>query len=408
MLHQTRTKRILVLFFLAFVSTAVPACSRQKLPKFTFVERISIGTEMTIHSTVCGMNRTVLVSVPEGYAENEKRHPVIYLTDASVKRLSLLRGIVDILADDHKIPNLIIVGIVHADRNEELTPGGIPGIGPDGSSSDSRPLRNGDRLLGFMKQELIPIIEARYRTLPSRIYVGHSRGGLFGVYCLLKDPALFNAQIDADPSLWWNDGALVTALGAFLIKNPDVVNSLVISVTSEMEQENGEHFAALEKIMKDRANPFFRYEFMELPSTESHTSSVLPTLVRGLQVIFKDYSELDFETMTFEDFRTNFAKPIQGAVFEMTEERIDGFGQRKLKLKKYDDAVAAFAENIKLFPDSAGAFYRLGEAYFRMEKLRESLLNLEKAVELGTRKRDPRLRTYISNRNTVKDLLGKK
>ncbi len=408
MLNLTGIKKILAVFIPAFVSAAVPALSWQKLPGFTFGERISIGTEMTIQSAVYDMSRTILVSVPEGYADDEKRYPVIYLTDASVKRLGLLRGIADILADDQKIPNMIIVGIVQADRNEELTPGGVHGIGSDASGSESRPLRNGDLLLGFMKHELIPTIESRYRTLPSRIYVGHSRGGLFGLYCLLKDPALFNAQIDVDPSLWWNDGALVAALGAFLNKNPDVVNSLVISETREMERENGTHFAALKKVMEDRTNSLFRYDFMELPPAESHNSSVLPTLVRGLQVIFKDYSELDFETMTLDGFRAHFAKPILGAVYELTEEMIDGFGQKKLKLKKYDDAVAAFAENAELFPDSAGAFYRLGEAYFRMEKLPESLLNLEKAVELGTRKHDPKLRTYISSRNTVRDLLRKK
>jgi hypothetical protein len=43
-----------------------------------------------------------------------------------------------------------------------------------------------------------------------------------------------------------------------------------------------------------------------------------------------------------------------------------------------------------------------------MEKLPESLLNLEKAVELGTSKHDPRLKTYISNRNIVGKLLEKK
>ena len=408
MLHLTGIKKILAVFISAFVSAAVTALSGQKLPGFTFGEWISIGTEMVIQSAVYDMNRTVLVSVPERYADDEKRYPVIYLADASVKRLGLLRGIADILADDQKIPNMIIVGIVQVDRNEELTPGGVPGIGSDASGSESRPLRNGDRLLGFLKHELIPIIESRYRTLPSRIYVGHSRGGLFGVYCLLKDPALFNAQIDVDPSLWWNDGALVAALGAFLKKNPDVVNSLVISETREMERENGAHFAALKKVMENRTNPFFRYDFMELPPAESHDSSVIPTLVRGLQVIFKDYSELDFETMTLDGFRAHFAKPILGVVYELTEEMIDCFGQKKLMLKKYDDAVAAFTENTKLHPDSADTFYRLGDAYFRMEKLSESLLNLEKAVELGTRKHDPKLRTYISNRNTVRDLLRKK
>ena len=406
--HPVGTKRTLAVFILAFVSAALPAHSGQKLPGFIVGESISIGTEMAIQSAVYGRSRTVLVSVPEGYADGEKRYAVIYLTDASVKRLGLLRAIVDIMAGSQKIPDMIIVGIVQVDRNEELTPGGLPGIGSEASGSESPPLRKGDRLLGFMKHELIPTIESRYRTLPSRIYVGHSRGGLFGVYCLLKDPALFNAQIDVDPSIWWNDGALIAALGAFLKGNPDVVHSLVVSETREMERENGAYFVALKKVLEGGTNPFFRYGFMELAPAESHDSSVLPTLVHGLQVIFKDYSELDFETLTLDGFRAHFAKPILGAVYDLTEEMIDGFGQKKLMLKKYADAVAAFTENAQLHPNSAGAFYRLGEAYFRMEMLPESLLNLEKAVELGTRQHDPKLRTYISNRNTVRDLLGKK
>jgi predicted alpha/beta superfamily hydrolase len=61
----------------------------------------------------------------------------------------------------------------------------------------------------FIRDELIPAIDARYRTTTERAIIGESLAGLFVVEAFLREPALFDEYIAFDPSLWWNQGALV-------------------------------------------------------------------------------------------------------------------------------------------------------------------------------------------------------
>ena len=51
-------------------------------------------------------------------------------------------------------------------------------------------------------------IDAQYRTVPVRILVGHSLGGLFALYALGTHPDLFRIVVALSPPMWWNDGAL--------------------------------------------------------------------------------------------------------------------------------------------------------------------------------------------------------
>jgi predicted alpha/beta superfamily hydrolase len=73
---------------------------------------------------------------------------------------------------------------------------------PTGSSG-------GEHFVEFLTKELFPLIEADFRTLPYRVYVGHSLGGLTSTYTLLLNAGVFDGYLTIDPSLWWNRGKLV-------------------------------------------------------------------------------------------------------------------------------------------------------------------------------------------------------
>jgi hypothetical protein len=68
-----------------------------------------------------------------------------------------------------------------------------------------------DRYLTFLKDELVPVINKKYRTSAERsALVGGSLGGLFVIHTLLSAPTLFQSYVALDPSLWW-DGGIVNA-----------------------------------------------------------------------------------------------------------------------------------------------------------------------------------------------------
>ena len=123
------------------------------------------------------------------------RYPVLYLLDAQT-HFHYSSGIADFLAKDDRMPNMLLVGIVSGDmarRTHDLTP-------PSTAETDNRfsPGNGGaDAFLSFIADELIPFIDKTYRTRPYRLLIGHSFGGLFGVYALITKPTLFNAYIVA-------------------------------------------------------------------------------------------------------------------------------------------------------------------------------------------------------------------
>lgn len=62
-----------------------------------------------------------------------------------------------------------------------------------------------DNFHSFLKNELIPYIQQKYRTNGQRSLVGSSFSGLFAVYAFVKEPSLFNAFVASDPNLNWDN-----------------------------------------------------------------------------------------------------------------------------------------------------------------------------------------------------------
>jgi hypothetical protein len=68
-----------------------------------------------------------------------------------------------------------------------------------------------DLYLQFLRKELVPIIDKRFRTDSGRsALVGGSLGGLFVIHALLNEPTLFKSYVAIDPSLWWDGGVVNT------------------------------------------------------------------------------------------------------------------------------------------------------------------------------------------------------
>jgi enterochelin esterase-like enzyme len=110
----------IILTFLIISCTLI--FSQNKVPKYKVGSQISIGENIYVESKVHKTSRTILISLPTQYSSNNNRYPVIYFTDGSLERLILIRGIVDFFVDDKKMPDAIIVGIVHLNRDQELLP----------------------------------------------------------------------------------------------------------------------------------------------------------------------------------------------------------------------------------------------------------------------------------------------
>jgi uncharacterized protein len=246
---------------------------------------VVIGETVELQSNQLKESRSLLISKPAGYDESMDRYPVLYLLDAET-HFHYTTGIVGFLAGNDRMPKMLVVGITSGDRahrTRDLTP-------PSTAEMDNRfsPGNGGaDAFLSFIADEVIPFVDKTYRTRPYRMLVGHSFGGLFGIYALIRKPKLFNACIAADPSLYWNNEAVVEQAESFFSSTKSLQADLYVTASSDsgkVPSAVGRLNAALGK----RVPAGFRWNF-DWMKAENHMSIPLPGIYRGLETIFEEW-----------------------------------------------------------------------------------------------------------------------
>lgn len=144
---------------------------------------------------------------------------VVFMVDANAQFPILLNSYAKIYANGAKqnakaVPKLsktvLIVGIGYDSplaydikrRTRDLTPAASGEEYANGGGATE--------FYDFVKDELFPLVEKKYSTAKSdKIYFGHSFGGLFGIYALLRDDGIFDEFFIASPSLWWGESQLI-------------------------------------------------------------------------------------------------------------------------------------------------------------------------------------------------------
>ncbi|MGE3460117.1 MAG: alpha/beta hydrolase, partial [Kofleriaceae bacterium] len=130
----------------------------------------------------------------------------LYMPDGGIKEdFPHVTGIVDVSIKNQLIRPVIVVGIENTERRRDL-----PGPTDVPEERKAAPHAGGsDRFRQFLRDELKPYIAMHYRVADKSAIIGESLAGLFVVETLLTEPALFDWYIAADPSVWWNNRALV-------------------------------------------------------------------------------------------------------------------------------------------------------------------------------------------------------
>lgn len=153
--------------------------------------------------------RNVDVWIPPDYSEN-KRYPVIYMHDGQniFEPISSIGGVawemdkaITRLVEAKKIPSVIVVGVWNSDiRWREYMPQKAYESAGFEKNRKSFVERAGgapisDSYLKFLVEEVKPIVDTNYRTLPDRqnTYVmGSSMGGLISLYAISQYPDVFH------------------------------------------------------------------------------------------------------------------------------------------------------------------------------------------------------------------------
>jgi uncharacterized protein len=240
----------------------------------------AIGESFTLASQLLGERRVINVYVPPGYATATERYPVLYMPDGGMAEdFPHVAGSVDVSIKNAVIRPLIVVGIENTDRRRDLVgPTEVP------RERERAPRAGGaDRFRAFLRDELLPLIAARYRTTAESALVGESLAGLFVVETFLREPALFDGYIAADPSLWWNEQALVRDAHPALAWWAAGPKALYVATADEPDIQAGVAVLLTALRIQAPAGVTWRHE----PMPHEHHSTIYPTAaLHGIRWLF--------------------------------------------------------------------------------------------------------------------------
>ena len=198
----------------ALACIAAPALAQSDVRGASAASPLVMGETFTIRSKTLGETRRINVYLPPVYKDSASvRLPVLYMPDGGMGEDFLhVAGLVQVSGGNGTMRPFILVGIENTERRRDLT-------GPTRNAEDRKiaPHVGGSAAFRtFIRTELMPVIDARYRTTKETAIVGESLAGLFIVETFFLEPDLFDTYIAFDPSLWWNDHALVDSAAARL------------------------------------------------------------------------------------------------------------------------------------------------------------------------------------------------
>ncbi|MBV1775979.1 alpha/beta hydrolase [Burkholderiaceae bacterium DAT-1] len=247
----------------------------------TAPQPITLGESFTISSRHLNEIRRINVYVPPGYRESPNAQlPVIYMPDGGMAEDFLhVAGLMQVSLANGTMRPFILVGIENTERRRDLT-------GPSTQEADRKiALRTGGSAAfrAFIRDELFPVIESRYRVTPERAIVGESLAGLFALETLIASPEMFSAYIAIDPSLWWNNSQLTQDTATFLKTHPDLTATIYLSSSGNGNDDSVKSYAGM---IRHGNHAGIRHRFDEMPQ-ELHQTIYEPSALNAFRWAFR-------------------------------------------------------------------------------------------------------------------------
>ena len=360
------------------------------------VGQIVIGTKHVLHSNILNEDREYSVSLPESYNKEEssyKQYPLLIILDGNV-HFKAISGMVNYMSSDSyrswKIPEMIVVGIQNVDRRRDYTPDKIVTVRENNSGG-------GESFLSFLKDELMPELDHKYRTNTYRILFGHSLGGLLATHAYMKEERSFNAFIAVDPSFGtWDEETMDKKLDAVSGRSFERFIYIATANWGKRNIRNRDRHVRLYESLNSKCEGEFpaKLEYFE---NENHGSVPTIAFYNGISAIFEDYGISYRDVESIEELIQHFESISQRLSwdFKPPEHLVNQIGYRMLRSRNEVDnskALAFFILNRENFPDSFNTYDSLGEVYESLGDNKKAIENYKKSLALYPKNEHARLR----------------
>jgi predicted alpha/beta superfamily hydrolase len=386
------------LSLLSIVAAPVMAQTPSSAPVAT-EKPVQLAFEWTVHSSVIGEDRRIMVHLPDGYDPAKKRYPVVYVLDADGLFIPAV-AVAEMMPWAYRSPELIVVGVPNVSRSRDFTTPCTAKVAPSSVQQFYMARAGGaDQFLSFLKTELIPQIDRRYATAPYRVLVGHSLSGLFALHAFDAAPGLFNATVAASPALSWNDDQVIRDMGKRLTLAGTTSDYLFVSRAEKEFDDTPRAVAKLEELLRLRAPAIVHWRTEVVPA-EDHGTAMLPGLQAGLEWAFINWRlpSLIFDEgiESVDRFYAGLSKQYGFSILP-PESELAPLAKHDLD-RNASDAVRDYRRWAVLYPESIDARVGLTDGLAASGKTIEAAAALDEAIRLAADQKDSRLPDLQSRR----------
>ncbi|MFI1773264.1 alpha/beta hydrolase-fold protein [Thalassobellus citreus] len=371
----------------------------------------NVGALDSIYSKTLNESRDIYIQLPDSYnAEVNKTYPVAYILDGELF-LPIVSNVQSFYSGGF-IPEMVLIGISNAkSRTRDLTTSkitskyGMPFNEENGGAAN---------FLKFIKEELVPYVESNYRVTNYRTLIGHSYGGLFGVYTLINDPDVFANYLCIDPSLDWDNQKVLKQAEAVLSKNDFSKKSLYVSLSGQLHMQNPN--ITIDNVMKDTTDftVFSRSNLMlsniiekheqnglnytwQFYANDIHGTIPLPSIKDGLLSTFKWFQMENTDKInspeTSKEDLFNIIKHREIKLKDHFGYQVPPYPEMLLNMSGYmnmemgqlDKSKMYFELAVKYFPKSDNAYDSMADYYETQKDYKNALKYVTRAFELNSK-----------------------
>jgi len=171
-------------------------------------------------SAKTGDSYQIIIRKPKGF-DSTKAYHLVYFTDAGINS-----GKTILSQPEENIKNCILIGIAHkGDWDTKRQRDFIPS---DAGGYSDKDFGQASKFFLFMKDELMPYINRKFTKQKSKVFIGHSFGGLLALYMSLRENKLFDHYYAISPSVWANHYELMKIEKDYATKNKEYNTAISI------------------------------------------------------------------------------------------------------------------------------------------------------------------------------------
>lgn len=352
---------------------------------------LSVAKWYSFHSQVLNEQQSYSVFLPSSYDSegSSQSYPVIYVLDGYNTQLlavaSTMRALNQFGAE---APEAIVVGLPSNHRNRDYTP--VHSVkGPTGDTvGHFKETGGAEAYRHFMRTEMLPHIEGKYRTKPHRILVGHSFGGLFALNDMLHENRMFGAYIAIDPVFYFGDRYLESKIQEMASKG--IAFDGRIFMTTVPHDDDGLDSASAELFLQELKNSASRLAqaHRQHHETLNHQSVQSASYYDGLKYVFEGYAPPDLETVARNPdvlikHYANYSNQV-GADYAPDHSYLTMAAYNAMwEYKLPHQAFRLFMMNVDAYPGHSTAWAGLGDYHAEVGDIEHAVEAFDRAIELN-------------------------